>query len=121
MRKNIKGQVIVGEHVIVLFIAIGVASAMTIFFRRAVQAKIKSSRDLMANQIIAVGNEGDVVGRYYIEYEPYYAETEAVTDSFSESKYKLNVGGVSGAAEKTFNDRRSYTLESATAPPGETN
>lgn len=116
MRKNIKGQVVIGEYIIILFVVIGVASAMSIFFRRAVQARIKSSRDLMAKQIVSVGNKGDLVGKYYVEYEPYYAQTEAETENSSESQYSYNAGG----SEKRINEQRSYSFESKTEPPGET-
>ena len=45
--KTNKAQAVIGEYVLVFFLAIGMVTAMTIYFKRAVQARIHGARDVM--------------------------------------------------------------------------
>ena len=41
---NSVGQAVMGEYVVVIFLVIAAVSAMTIFFKRAVQARIHDAK-----------------------------------------------------------------------------
>lgn len=120
MLKNKSGQAVTSEYVLLFFIVVGMITAMSIYFRRAVQAKIVSSRNLMIKHV-AAGTQGNYVGNLYIEYEPYYGDTVAESDVFSDNRYNLGPGGTSGTAEKIFNERRQVSVVSTTAPPKDAN
>ena len=78
---NTRAQVF-AEYAFVIVIIVAVISAMAVYVRRALQARIWDARNSM---IQAIANNYNGVANYTIlnEYEPYYsqAETEAVNDS----------------------------------------
>src|SRR3989338_9576767 len=69
-----KAQAVMGEYVLVFFLAIGMATAMTIYFKRGVQARIFDARNAMLN-IVVNRTAGYYTGNIQIGYEPYYGNT----------------------------------------------
>jgi len=70
--KNKKAQSLASEYVLVFFIAVGVISAMTIFIKRSLQARIYGAHQYMTNTI-----RDNFVPDYNGLYDPYYLEKEA--------------------------------------------
>lgn len=72
-----KGQMIASEYVITLFIVVAVISGLSVFFRRAVQGRIRDAHNSMLNIVrdrIGAQYAGNSV---YIQYEPYYRVTDS--------------------------------------------
>ncbi len=77
--ENEKAQMVAGEYVLVFFVVVAMLSGMTMYFRRAVQAKI---RDAHSSIITTVRNRvGNIYGGndVFVQYEPYYRNS--VTDT----------------------------------------
>ena len=75
MKNNKKAQVITGEYVLVLFILLGIMTAMTIYLRRGIQARIYDARHA-AIEVVQDSTQGYLTSNLYHEYEPYYTESE---------------------------------------------
>ena len=69
--KNNKGQGIAVQYVLTFFLVIGVVSAMSVYFRRALLSRIRDARNYMVRTVDEVYS-----GNLYLEYEPYYVKTE---------------------------------------------
>ena len=86
---------IFAEYAFVIVIIVAVISAMAVYVRRALQARIRDARNTM---IQTVADHYNGVANYTIfsEYEPYYlqAKTEATNDSSEQTS--LLGGGSTG-------------------------
>ena len=79
---NNKGQAILSEYVMIFFVVIAAAVAMTTFVQRGFEARIHDARNFMIN---SVANSGAcdanclqaAGGNIAYEYEPYYAVSDA--------------------------------------------
>lgn len=83
------------EYAIMIAIVIGVFSAMQIYIRRGLQARIKSGVDVIPGQ---VATEGNVFGTA-TQYEPYYIREGAssmtsVTQEGTERGAVAEAGGI---------------------------
>ncbi|MBZ0165294.1 MAG: hypothetical protein K8I00_00705 [Candidatus Omnitrophica bacterium] len=70
--RNKRGQMIASEYVITLFVVVAVISGMSVYFRRAVQGRIRDAHNSVLNIVkerIGTAYAGNQV---YIQYEPYY-------------------------------------------------
>ena len=114
--RNNTAQVIIGEYLIVFFLIVAVMSAMTIYFKRSIQARIRDSRLSMYNTIFT-RTTGYYNGNLYSEYEPYYAETEASVDRNEDDSINILPGASSGIFQKTINDFTSTQINSETVAP----
>ena len=114
-----KAQAVMGEYVLVFFLAIGMVTAMTIYFKRGVQARIHDARDAMFNIVV------NRVAGYYstgdepLEYEPYYADTESRVARREDTTTNLLPGATTGIFRKTFDEVTAVETFSETAPPGD--
>jgi hypothetical protein len=78
---NKKGQAILSEYVMVFFVVIAAAVAMTLFVQRALEARIHDARDFMIDSVTNSGacdanclNAAGLTGNQIpYEYEPYYS------------------------------------------------
>ena len=79
---NNKGQAVLSEYVMIFFVVIAAAVAMTTFVQRGFEARVHDARNFMvdsvvnsgacdANCMMATGATGNQIP---YEYEPYYAQ-----------------------------------------------
>lgn len=117
-RFNKKGQAIASEYTLVIFIVIGMVSAMTVYFRRAVQAKIYAARNMTVNYVLNATNQ-EFAGNLYVEYEPYYGSMESETERSSEIFQKLKTDGGAGKSRTKMSSSSNAWADSETLPPRE--
>ena len=118
--RNNKAQAVSGEYVMVIFLMMAVMISMTIYFKRAVQARIHDARDYMVFKA-AEETMNYFNGSFYLEYEPYYANTSAIVNRFMDDQTSLLGGGSSGIFRKDYDETISVTVNSETAPPRDFN
>jgi len=111
-----KAQAVMGEYALVIFLVIAVMTSMTIFFKRAVQARIHDARDYMTSEVPA-RVAGAVTGNIYKEYEPYYANTDATVFRTVDDTIRVLPAASSGIFLKEFNETTNVRVDSTTAPP----
>lgn len=114
--KNRKAQAVMGEYVVVIFLAVSVVTGMMFYFQRAIQARIRDAREYMVTEVRA-RTEGSFEGNLYREYEPYYANTVAIVSRNMNDESRLLGGGSSGIFQKYYNETTSVSSNSETAPP----
>jgi len=79
---NNKGQAVLSEYVMIFFVVIAAAAAMTTFIQRGFEARIHDTRNFMINSVINSGAcdanclkaAGAAGNQIPYEYEPYYAQ-----------------------------------------------
>ncbi len=121
--KTNKAQAVMGEYVLVFFVVMGMATAMTIYFKRAVQARIFDARNTMFN-IVVNRAQGYYSGNIYaisFEYEPYYGNTVSTIARRENATTELLPGATTGIFRKTFDDVTAVQTQSETAAPREAN
>lgn len=106
IRLNNKAQATLGEYLVVFFIVVSVMSAMTIYFKRTLQARIFDARNA-AFRNVAQKTDGIYNGNFYLEYEPYYTNTET---QIHQDLYKQQRLLGNGIYERDMNDKT--TMES---------
>ena len=99
--KSKQAQTIMAEYVLVFFLIVGVATVMTIYFRRAVQARIRDARVTMLDMVRArtnvfVNGSPAYSGPLFAEYEPYYTNSTSSIIHNDFSRSSLTAGGSSG-------------------------
>ncbi len=110
-----------GEYVLVFLLVMGMIAAMTIYFKRTVQARIYGARNSMINMV------ANLAGDYYDnislqrEYEPYYGRTDSMVMRQTNAGINLLPGGSTGIFRKTVNETTAIQTESQTAAPREAN
>ena len=107
-----------GEYVLVFFVVIGMATAMTIYFKRAVQARVFEARNAMLNMVLN-RTQGYYTGNVQIGYEPYYGNTVSTVARRENAATELLPGATTGIFRKTFDDVTAVQTQSQTAPPGD--
>jgi len=117
---NNKAQAVMSEYILTIFLVVAVIVAMTIYFKRGVQARIHDARDYMVGEV-RVRTAGSFTGNLYKEYEPYYTETNAIVDRDIVDTTRLEPGGSSGIFTKIYDQTIDIRLNSQTAPPKDFN
>ncbi len=116
---NKKAQANFGEYLLTLFLVVGMMTGMTIYVKRALQARYYDARNTMV-QTVRDEAAGYYIGEVRTEYEPYYANTEATVERDILSKTELFEGTrekSAGIFKKTFNEMTSVQVLSETKPP----
>ncbi len=114
--KDKQAQVMVGEYVMVIFLVLAAMTAITVYFKRAVQARIHDARYYMANEVRQrVGEQFN--GTLSGSYEPYYTDTSSTISRGSSQTTSVFPGLSSGIFEESFNEATNVTTFSTTAPP----
>ena len=116
--KTNKAQAVMGEYVLVFFVVMGMATAMTIYFKRGVQARIFDARNAMLNMVLN-RTQGYYTGDVQIGYEPYYGNTVSTAARRENAATELLPGATTGIFRKTFDDVTAVQTQSQTAPPGD--
>ena len=113
-----KAQAVMGEYMIVIFLVLAALIAMTIYFKRAVQARIHDARDYMVSEV-RTRTQGEFDGNLYKEYEPYYSNVAASVTRDVDYTTSILPGASSGIFQKIVNETTSVQSVSQTAPPRE--
>ena len=113
-----KAQVM-SEYAIMFFVVIGVVSAMSIYVRRALQARIHGARDLMTKSVANYygGAYNGKRTKVFYEYEPYYVQTNSDSISSSDDEERLLAGGTTGIFTKNLNATNDVQTNSEQFPP----
>ena len=109
-----------GEYVLVFFLVIGMVTAMTIYFKRAVQARIFDTRNTMLNMALN-RTEGYFTGNIQAEYEPYYGNTLSTSARQEDTTTNLLPGATTGIFRKITDETTAVQTHSETAPPKDAN
>lgn len=118
--KTNKAQAVVGEYVLVFFLVIGMITAMTIYFKRTVQARIHGARNAMLN-IVVDRTAGYYTGDIQSGYEPYYGNTVSTVSRGESATTELLPEATTGIFRKTSDEVTAVQTHSETAPPREAN
>lgn len=118
--KTNKAQAVMGEYVLVFFLVIGMVTAMTIYFKRAVQARIFDARNTMLNMVLN-RTQGYFTGNIQIGYEPYYANTLSTVVRQEDTTTNLLPGATTGIFRKKLDEVTAVQTTSTTAPPKDAN
>ena len=113
--KNHQAQANITEYVVIIFIVVGMMTAMGVFVKRALQGRIFDARNYAVKTIKDM-TKGDYNGNVFYAYEPYYAETVSLIKSGEMTDEVLSQGG---ASRKNFNSETMIMTNSETAPPKE--
>lgn len=116
--KNNNAQAVMGEYVLVFFLVMTVMVSMTIYFKRAVQARIYDARNYMVGEV-RTRTQGQFDGNLYKWYEPYYANTQAVVTRSMDDTSTLTGGGSSGLFNRVYDQSTAVRVNSETSPPRE--
>lgn len=115
LRKE-KAQIVGAEYVLTFFLVVGMMVSMTIYVRRALQARIRDVRIYAVNRVET--ESGDRYnGHVYLGYDPYYQNTMSNTYRRTEVIKQLSGGGVTGIFTKTYNTYKRVDMFSNTAAP----
>lgn len=117
---NRRAQALIGEYVLVIFLVMATISAMTIYFKRGIQARIYDARNYMINDV-RVRTQGSYFGNLYYGYEPYYINSDATITRDIDYTTTLLPGGSSGIFKKTISESTGVEVSSETAPPRDGN
>ena len=91
--QNKKAQVVAGEYVVVIFLVIGTITAMTVYFKRAIQGRMRDARGYMVEEV-RVRTAGSFDGNLYLHYEPYYTKKSSNATRNVSVDTTLGIGGV---------------------------
>ena len=120
---NNKGQAVLSEYVMIFFVVIAVAVAMTVFLQRGFEARIHDARNFMINSVM--NNEVCDIncvqaagGNIHYEYEPYYAQTISETGHNEQERTGATTGNpqalgavyIKSTNEATTTNSTSYQL-----------
>jgi hypothetical protein len=122
--KQQNAQAVMGEYALIFFMIVAAMTAITIYFRRAVQARIFSARNTMLNVVInrTRGYYGDAVyNTLQIAYEPYYMNTVTTVVHTLDTETNLLPGATTGISRKTSDEFTQTRTRSETAPPRDAN
>ncbi len=112
-----------GEYVLNFFVAIGMVTAMTIYFKRAIQARMFDARNTMFNMIANRVQNYYSGNTIFFQYEPYYGNTVSTVARQENAATNLlpSPGLSSGIFRKTIDETTSIQTQSETAPPRDAN
>ena len=114
--RNKKAQAVMGEYAVLIAIVMAVIFAMTVYFKRSVQARIYDARNYMVSEV-RTRTTGNFSGNLYMGYEPYYGNTVATVSRRTNDQSGLLPGASSGIFVKNYNQTVMVASNSETAPP----
>ena len=104
-----KGQVTLAEYVVIFSVVVGVMTAMSLFVRRAIQARVYDAQ-MGTKEMIEDRTKGSAyVGNYYVQYEPYYVNSRSDVKAGSTATESFSTSGISYG----FSRRSSVVTNSA--------
>ena len=126
---NNKGQAVLSEYVMIFFVVIAAAVAMTTFVQRGFEARLHDARNFMVNSVVNSGAcdanclkaTGAAGNQIPYEYEPYYAQ---MLSNVGHNE-RVNTGATTGNAQvmgavytKSTNEATATNSASYQLPPG---
>ena len=119
-----KAQTIFPEYVLVFFVVIAMITAMTVYFQRSIQGRIRDAREYAVSEIRARAKPyypGVNEALLYREYEPYYvqATSNVLMRSDDTTKLLATPGYSSGIFAQIYNQETRIQTFSNTAAPKE--
>ena len=116
--RNNKAQAMMLEYSLIFFLVVGMITAMSLYFKRSMQARIRDARVYMF-KTVQNRTAGYYDGNLYVEYEPYYTNTVAMVarSELGNSTLLPSPGKSSGIFRKLFTEETDVTTISITAPP----
>lgn len=121
MLQNKKGQGMTVQYVLTFFLVVALVSAMSVYVRRTLQARIRGARNWMGITVNAVTSNPsyNLVGNYLISYEPYYANQTAVreVDSSEIRQHMGNVPSSPGTFQLDYDHQVTTESTSYQLPP----
>lgn len=114
--KNKRAQALAVEYALVFFVVTGTLVAMTVYFKRGLQARVYDARNVMLQSVLSRTNN-EFVSNLYVEYEPYYGNTVSEISTYTRDQSQLLSGGSSGIFRKTIDQTILAVSASETAPP----
>ena len=111
-QKTTQAQII-GEYVLTLFLAVAVMTAMTVYVRRVLQARLFDARLYMINTVISVPH----INKLRREYEPYYVASNSIVDDSQREQTNLLGGGHTGIFQKMYDNVKRAQTNSEQLPP----
>lgn len=127
MTLNERGQTTLAEYVLILFVVIAFAVAITIYTQRAMQARVYDARNYainLASQECFEDCKKAIPGeRITREYEPYYGQIISNSDRRREdySGIEGGVAKIEGIYRKHINEESFTRTESRQRPPKDAN
>ncbi len=118
LNNNRKAQAVMGEYAVLIALVMAVIVAMTVYFKRAVQARIHDARDYMVSEV-RTRTTGYFSDNLYAGYEPYYGNTISTIFRDTDDETKLLPGASSGIFKKTYDQTTFMVVNSVTLPPRE--
>lgn len=107
------------EYSILLGIAIAGIVAMAVFVQRGLQGRIFEAKKYMTQTVSCAVQETGAEGRFSVEYEPYYVDTNSSVVQDSEDETHHNKGGDSeGIYHRDFSEGLIVQMNSYQLPPG---
>src|SRR6185503_530218 len=115
---NIKGQMVFGEYVLTFFIVISMMLGMTLYLKRALQAKLRDAKLGMVS-VVQSRAAGQYIKQARTEYEPYYVNTSSTVDRDSSSVQRLTIspGFSSGIFDMQIDESTDIKTTSNTVSP----
>jgi len=122
---NNKGQSILSEYVMIFFVVIAAATAMTTYLQRAFEARVHDARNYAINSVISSGAcDANCVnaagGNLTYEYEPYYTVTSSLVGQNAQDNTTLTQGNAEQTASiyvKSINENTGSTTFGCQLPP----
>lgn len=115
-----KGQGQIMELTVTFFLVVTFAMGMSVYVRRAVQAKIHGAAHYTARSVGEVYADPSLnfVGNFYSQYEPYYQHAASLRERDSEVVDRILPVGRDGLMEKEIKrEQARSTTESIQSPP----
>ena len=116
-RKNNRAQSL-WEYTMLFSLIMAFMIAMGTYFRRGVQARIRSAIVYAARNEVLRQTGGNFIGNLYYGYEPYFLTSDANVVSVANMTTTLSgAWGTSGIYRAQMNEQRGITSTTITAPP----
>jgi hypothetical protein len=111
---------IIGEYAITIAVVVSVLTAMTIYVRRTLQARVYDTEQTMVN-VVDMMSRGISGGSISIkeEYEPYYGDSHSDVNQDIDENTELLPGGTTGIFRKTVNAETTSHTTSTQLPPSQ--
>ena len=114
--RNRKGQGMAVEYALTFFLVVSFVIGMSAYVRRAIQGRVRDSRDYMIGMV----RDSGYTGNLYYEYEPYYGNSDAVRaiDSTMTRRGMGTYPQPSGIFELEYDTSTTTRYSSNQAAPG---
>ncbi|MCD4780107.1 MAG: hypothetical protein K8S27_06105 [Candidatus Omnitrophica bacterium] len=116
--RNKKAQAMSTEYVIFITMFLAMLTAISFYFKRAVQARFKDARRTMFAIIVDRSDPHIVQELYRAEYEPYYSNVITRSAARATHDTRLLPGGTTGIFRKIVDESKTSVTQSETGAPG---